>query len=177
MFRMTPETGSCAGEPVCASLSLTSATWAALSDGAGNLTLLRTSKRGESSHLKWEPMFSKHLGEPFTILHSLSHVQEGVHTIELLLLRIQKDPADAKGSGFCTSLEWITVDNSAGIRDTHFPLLVLQSCSMGRAFPSLFFAVPYIDQVLITCALLTDSGGHALRGIWLGKLVDLLELQ
>ncbi|KAL6460400.1 hypothetical protein MHYP_G00303660 [Metynnis hypsauchen] len=114
MFRMTPEPSSCAGERVCASLSLTSATWAALSDGVGNLTLLRTSKRGESSHIKWEPMFSECLGEPFTILHSLSHGQAGVHTIDLLLLRIQKDPADAKGSGFCTSLEWITVGNSAG---------------------------------------------------------------
>ncbi|KAL7883797.1 hypothetical protein SRHO_G00014550 [Serrasalmus rhombeus] len=114
MFRMTPEPSSCAGERVCASLSLTSATWAALSDGAGNLTLLRTSKRGESPHIKWEPMFSECLGEPFTILHSLSHVQAGVHAIDLLLLRIQKDSADAKGSGFCTSLEWITVGSSAG---------------------------------------------------------------
>ncbi|XP_072530723.1 nudC domain-containing protein 1 [Salminus brasiliensis] len=114
VFRMTPEPTSCEGEQVCASLSLTSATWAALSDGAGNLTLLRTSKRGESSHLKWEPMFSQSLGEPFIILHSLSHAQAGIHTIELLLLRIQKDLADAKGSGFCTSLEWITVDHSTG---------------------------------------------------------------
>lgn len=59
-------------------------------------------------------MFSEPLGEPFTILNSVSHVQAGVHTIELLLLRIQKDPDDTKGSGFSTMLEWVTVDNSAG---------------------------------------------------------------
>ncbi|KAI4883688.1 hypothetical protein NFI96_012391 [Prochilodus magdalenae] len=81
------------------------------------------------------PMFSKHLGEPFTILHSLSHVQEGVHTIELLLLRIQKDPADAKGSGFCTSLEWITVDNSAGEREEKKYEVKKRRLMKGRSVP------------------------------------------
>ncbi|XP_026875371.2 nudC domain-containing protein 1 isoform X1 [Electrophorus electricus] len=115
VFRMDPEAGSPEGERLCASLSLTSATWAALSDGAGTLTLLRTSKRGESSHLKWEPVFSECLGEPFTILHSVCHVQHGIHAIELLLLRLQKDPDDTRGSGFSTSLEWLTVSNSASL--------------------------------------------------------------
>ncbi|XP_053349467.1 nudC domain-containing protein 1 [Clarias gariepinus] len=114
VFRMTLDPGALDGERLCASLSLTSATWAALSDGAGSLTLLRTSNRGEGSHLKWEPLFSESLGEPFTILNSVSHVQAGVHTTELLLLRMQKDPDDTKGSGFFTTLEWVTVDNSAG---------------------------------------------------------------
>ncbi|GAA6076378.1 nudC domain-containing protein 1 isoform X1 [Tachysurus ichikawai] len=114
VFRLTSDPSSLDFDRLCSSLSLTSATWAALSDGAGSLTLLHTNKRGESSHLKWEPMFSESLGEPFTILNSVSHVQAGVHTIELLLLRIQKDPDDTKGSGFSTTLEWVTVDNSAG---------------------------------------------------------------
>uniref|UniRef100_A0A8C2GY76 NudC domain-containing protein 1 n=1 Tax=Cyprinus carpio TaxID=7962 RepID=A0A8C2GY76_CYPCA len=114
MFHFESDPISCEGEQLCASLSLTSATWAALSDGSGKLTLLRTSKRGESSHIKWEPMFSERLGEPFIIVHSLAHVRSHVHTIEVLLLRVQKDPADTKGSGFSISLEWITVDNSAG---------------------------------------------------------------
>ncbi|RXN28526.1 nudC domain-containing 1 [Labeo rohita] len=60
------------------------------------------------------PMFSERLGEPFIIVHSLAHVHSHVHTIEVLLLRVQKDPSDTKGSGFSISLEWITVDNSAG---------------------------------------------------------------
>lgn len=108
------ESDSSSPEALCASLSLTSATWAALSDGNGKLTLLRTSKRVESSHLKWEPMFSESLGDPFIIVHSLAHVHSNVHTVEVLLLRVQKDPSDTKGSGFSVSLEWITVDNSAG---------------------------------------------------------------
>lgn len=64
-----------------------------------------------------QPMFSESLGEPFTILNSVSHIQTGVHTIELLLLRIEKDLDDTKGSGFSTTLEWVTVDNSAGEHD------------------------------------------------------------
>ncbi|KAF7691271.1 nudC domain-containing protein 1 [Silurus meridionalis] len=117
VFRMTADRSGHEDERLCASLSLTSATWAALSDGAGTLTLLRTGNRGESSQLKWEPMFSESFGEPFIILNSVSHVQAGVqgfHAIELLLLRIQKDPDDTKGSGFFTTLEWVTVHNSAG---------------------------------------------------------------
>ncbi|XP_056598039.1 nudC domain-containing protein 1 [Triplophysa dalaica] len=114
VFHLESAPGSCEGEQVCASLSLTSATWAAVSDGTGTLILLRTSNRGESSHLKWEPMFSERLGEPFLIVHSLTHVHAHVHTVEVLLLRIQKDPSDSKGSGFSVSLEWVTVDSSVG---------------------------------------------------------------
>ena len=53
------------------------------------------------------------MGEPFTILHSVSHVQAGVHTMEVLMLRIQKDSEETKGSGYSVSLEWITVSNTA----------------------------------------------------------------
>uniref|UniRef100_A0A674NCV3 NudC domain-containing protein 1 n=1 Tax=Takifugu rubripes TaxID=31033 RepID=A0A674NCV3_TAKRU len=97
---------------VCASLSLTSATWATLSDGSGRLDLLRTGKRGDSCHTKWEPLFSQDMGAPFTLLHSVAHVQDNVHTLEVLLLRIQKDPEETKGSGFSVFLEWITVANT-----------------------------------------------------------------
>ena len=61
-----------------------------------------------------QPLFSEDTGEPFTILHSVSHVQAGVHTMEVLLLRILKDPQETKGSGYSVSLEWITVANTAG---------------------------------------------------------------
>ncbi|KAL3043443.1 nudC domain-containing protein 1 [Trematomus bernacchii] len=113
VYSLTSDPSQCEGR-VCASLSLTSATWAALSDGAGTLTLLRTGKRGDGTFMKWEPLFSEDTGEPFSLLHSISHVQEGVHSMEVLLLRIQKEPQETKGSGFCVSLEWITVANSAG---------------------------------------------------------------
>ncbi|XP_034057503.1 nudC domain-containing protein 1 [Gymnodraco acuticeps] len=113
VYSLTSDPSQCEGR-VCASLSLTSATWAAVSDGAGTLTLLRTGKRGDGTFMKWEPLFSEDTGEPFSLLHSTSHVQEGVHSMEVLLLRIQKEPQETKGSGFCVSLEWITVANSAG---------------------------------------------------------------
>ncbi|XP_057684170.1 nudC domain-containing protein 1 [Corythoichthys intestinalis] len=98
---------------VCPSLSLTSATWAALSDGAGRLYLLRTSKRGESTHGKWEPLFTEDMKEPFVILHSVAHVQAGAHTLEVLLLRVVKDPQETAGSGYSVTLEWVTVANVA----------------------------------------------------------------
>ncbi|XP_045549566.1 nudC domain-containing protein 1 isoform X1 [Salmo salar] len=115
VFHMSSDHTTCE-DRLCASLSFISATWASLSDGAGRLYLLRTSMRRENRSLKWEPMFSEEMGEPFTILHSISHVQAGVHSMEVLLLRIQKDPSsdsDAKGSGYSVSLEWITVSNTA----------------------------------------------------------------
>ncbi|XP_019959970.2 nudC domain-containing protein 1 [Paralichthys olivaceus] len=112
IFCTTAESSECENR-LCASLSFTSATWAALSDGTGRLYLLRTGKRGDGSHSKWEPLFSEDLGEPFTILHSVSHVQAGLHSMEVLLLRIQKDLQDTKGSGYSVSLEWLTVANAA----------------------------------------------------------------
>ncbi|XP_036410915.1 nudC domain-containing protein 1 [Megalops cyprinoides] len=99
---------------LCASLSLTSATWAALSDGTGRLYLLRTGRRDEGALSRWELLFSESMGEPFIIVHSLSHVHAGVESVELLLLRIQKDQSEAKGSGFSVFLEWLTVTSARG---------------------------------------------------------------
>ncbi|XP_008298036.1 nudC domain-containing protein 1 [Stegastes partitus] len=113
VYRFPDESGR-AEDRLCASLSLTSATWAALSDGGGRLYLLRTGKRGDGSHSRWEPLFTEDLGEPFTVLHSVSHVQSGVHNMEVLLLRVQKDPTETKGSGYSVCLEWITVASAAG---------------------------------------------------------------
>ncbi|KAJ0003485.1 hypothetical protein NQD34_008583 [Periophthalmus magnuspinnatus] len=112
VYRIDPDSSPSDG-CLCASLSLTSATWAALSNGMGHLHLLRTGKRGDSSHNKWESLFSESIGDPFVILHSVSHVEGGVHCIEVLVLRVQKDPEETKGSGFYVGLEWITVSNAA----------------------------------------------------------------
>ncbi|CAB1321224.1 unnamed protein product, partial [Coregonus sp. 'balchen'] len=76
-----PSDPSACEECLCVSLNLTSATWAALSDGAGRLYLLRTSMR-ENSSLKWEPLFSEEKGEPFIIFHIISHVLAGVHSMD-----------------------------------------------------------------------------------------------
>ncbi|XP_033914708.3 nudC domain-containing protein 1 isoform X1 [Acipenser ruthenus] len=99
---------------LCASLHFTSSTWVALSDGTGKLYLMRTSKRGESAHGKWEILFNQDLGEPFIIINSLCYVNCGSHSIEVLLLRIKKDELDVKGSGFCVSIEWLTITNISG---------------------------------------------------------------
>ncbi|KAI4818171.1 hypothetical protein KUCAC02_011530 [Chaenocephalus aceratus] len=64
VYSLTSDPSQCEGR-VCASLSLTSATWAALSDGAGTLTLLRTGKRGDGTFMKWEPLFSEDNGGAF----------------------------------------------------------------------------------------------------------------
>lgn len=109
-----PEDLSMVEDRVCPSLSLTSATWAALSNGCGRLYLLRTGKRGDSTYMKWEPLFSEDIGGPFTVLHSVSHVLDGVHTMEVLLLHIKEDLEETKGSGYVQVLEWITVGSTAG---------------------------------------------------------------
>ncbi|PWA21981.1 hypothetical protein CCH79_00020751 [Gambusia affinis] len=113
VFSFGSESGR-AEDRLCASISLTSATWAALSDGTGQLLLLRTGRRGDSGACRWEVLFSDHMGEPFTILHSVSHVQGGCHSVEVLLLRVQKEPLESTGSGYSVSLEWVTVGGAAG---------------------------------------------------------------
>ncbi|XP_038131413.1 nudC domain-containing protein 1 [Cyprinodon tularosa] len=113
VFRFGPESDPCS-ERLCPSISLSSATSAVLSDGGGRLQLLRTGKRGDGCQTKWEVLFSERLGDPFTILHSVSHVQAGVHAVEVLLLHVQKDPQETTGSGFCVFLEWVTVSGAAG---------------------------------------------------------------
>ncbi|XP_043994769.1 nudC domain-containing protein 1 isoform X2 [Gambusia affinis] len=113
VFSFGSESGR-AEDRLCASISLTSATWAALSDGTGQLLLLRTGRRGDGGACRWEVLFSDHMGEPFTILHSVSHVQGGCHSVEVLLLRVQKEPLESTGSGYSVSLEWVTVGGAAG---------------------------------------------------------------
>ncbi|XP_018605755.2 nudC domain-containing protein 1 [Scleropages formosus] len=112
VFRLPMDRSSCENH-LCASLSFASATWAALADGTGKLYLLRTSKRGDSAHTRWEPLFTKDLGEPFILIHSLSHVRAGFLSVELLLLRIQQDQLESRGSGFSVFLEWLTVTSSS----------------------------------------------------------------
>ncbi|XP_040350806.1 nudC domain-containing protein 1 [Herpailurus yagouaroundi] len=68
---------------LCASIHFTSSTWVTLSDGTGRLYLIGTGERGNSASEKWE--------------------------ITTLLLRIEKEELDMKGSGFYVSLEWVTI--------------------------------------------------------------------
>lgn len=54
-------------------------------------------------------MFNEELGNPFIIIHSISLLEGEEHSVAMLLLRIEKEELDMKGSGFYVSLEWVTV--------------------------------------------------------------------
>ncbi|XP_007932959.1 nudC domain-containing protein 1 [Orycteropus afer afer] len=94
---------------LCASIHFTSSTWVTLSDGTGRLYLIATGERGNNASEKWEIMFNEELGNPFIIIHSLSLLKDEEHSIATLLLRIEKEELDMKGSGFYVSLEWVTI--------------------------------------------------------------------
>ncbi|XP_004640149.1 nudC domain-containing protein 1 [Octodon degus] len=94
---------------LCASMHFTSSTWVTLSDGTGRLYVIGTGERGNSASEKWEIVFNEELGNPFIIIHSISLLKAEGHSIATLLLRIEKEELDMKGSGFYVSLEWVTV--------------------------------------------------------------------
>lgn len=54
-------------------------------------------------------MFNEELGSPFIIAHSVSFVKSDKHSVAVLLLRVEKDELDTKGSGFHITLEWVTI--------------------------------------------------------------------
>ncbi|XP_026987414.1 nudC domain-containing protein 1 isoform X2 [Sagmatias obliquidens] len=98
---------------LCASMHFTSSTWVTLSDGTGRLYLIGTGERGSSASEKWEIMFNEELGNPFIIIHSISLLKAEEHSIATLLLRIEKEELDMKGSGFYVSLEWVTINKKS----------------------------------------------------------------
>ncbi|XP_036732149.2 nudC domain-containing protein 1 isoform X3 [Manis pentadactyla] len=94
---------------LCASIHFTSSSWVTLSDGTGRLYLIGTGERGNGASEKWEIIFNEELGNPFIIIHSISLLKAEKHLIATLLLRIEKEELDMKGSGFYVSLEWVTI--------------------------------------------------------------------
>ncbi|KAM9627079.1 nudC domain-containing protein 1 isoform 1-T1 [Trichechus inunguis] len=98
---------------LCASIHFTSSTWVTLSDGTGRLYLIATDERGNNASKKWEIMFNEELGSPFIIIHSISLLKDEEHSIAALLLRIEKEELDMKGSGFYVSLEWVTISKKS----------------------------------------------------------------
>ncbi|XP_031213924.1 nudC domain-containing protein 1 isoform X2 [Mastomys coucha] len=96
---------------LCASIHFTSPSWVTLSDGTGRLYVIGTGDRGNSPE-KWEIMFNEELGNPFIIIHSISLLKAEEHSVAILLLRIEKEELDLKGSGFFVSLEWVIVSKN-----------------------------------------------------------------
>ncbi|XP_043921692.1 nudC domain-containing protein 1 [Protopterus annectens] len=108
VFRLPSDINSCDNR-LCASMYFCSPTWVAVSDGTGRLFIIKTGKRGNSTAEKWEIMFNQDLGDPFTVIYSNCYVKSTEHIVEILLLRVEKDEVDERGSGFHVSLEWLTV--------------------------------------------------------------------
>lgn len=70
-------------------------------------------------------MFNEELGSPFIIVHSVSYVKSDKHSVAVLLLRVEKDELDTKGSGFHITLEWVTfVEMNKAGKCSKFVLLV-----------------------------------------------------
>ncbi|KAL2767117.1 nudC domain-containing protein 1 isoform 1 [Daubentonia madagascariensis] len=108
VFRLPTDLTACDNR-LCASVHFTSSSWVTLSDGTGRLYVIGTGDRGNSTPEKWEIMFNEELGSPFIIIHSISLLKAEEHSIATLLLRIEKEELDMKGSGFYVSLEWVTI--------------------------------------------------------------------
>ncbi|XP_069477612.1 nudC domain-containing protein 1 isoform X2 [Ambystoma mexicanum] len=122
VFRLPTDVNAC-DTRVCASMHFPSSSWATVSDGTGRLYLIRTGSRGGSSSEKWEIMFNKELGDPFVVQHSVSFINSDLHTIELLLLWVEKDESDLKGSGFHVSLEWVSITSVNNTNDEKYEIL------------------------------------------------------
>ncbi|NXM28668.1 NUDC1 protein, partial [Oxyruncus cristatus] len=108
VFRLPSDLTACDNR-LCASIHFSSATQVTLSDGTGRLYLIKSGKRGNNASEKWEIVFNEELGSPFIIAHSVSFVKSDTHSLAVLLLRVEKDELDTKGSGFHVTLEWVTI--------------------------------------------------------------------
>ncbi|XP_006892394.1 PREDICTED: nudC domain-containing protein 1 [Elephantulus edwardii] len=119
---------------LCASIHFTSSTWVTLSDGTGRFYLIATGERGNNASEKWEIMFNEELGNPFIIIHSISLLKEKEeHSVATLLLRIEKEELDMKGSGFFVSLEWITISKKS--KDNKKHEIIKRDTLRGKSVP------------------------------------------
>ncbi|NXW21127.1 NUDC1 protein, partial [Circaetus pectoralis] len=133
---------------LCASIHFSSSTWVTLSDGTGRLYLIKSGKRGNSASEKWEIVFNEELGSPFIIAHSVSFVKSDKHSVAVLLLRVEKDELDTKGSGFHITLEWVTIAEISEEGDHRYDIFkrrVLQ----GKSVPHYAAIEPSGDGLMI----------------------------
>uniref|UniRef100_A0A663DVH6 NudC domain-containing protein 1 n=1 Tax=Aquila chrysaetos chrysaetos TaxID=223781 RepID=A0A663DVH6_AQUCH len=133
---------------LCASIHFSSSTWVTLSDGTGRLYLIKSGKRGNSASEKWDIVFNEELGSPFIIAHSVSFVKSDKHSVAVLLLRVEKDELDTKGSGFHITLEWVTIAEISKEGDHRYDIFkrrVLQ----GKSVPHYAAIEPSGDGLMI----------------------------
>ncbi|NXA45399.1 NUDC1 protein, partial [Nothocercus julius] len=147
VFRLPTDLTACDNR-LCASIYFSSSTWVTLSDGTGRLYLIKSGKRGNSASEKWEIVFNEELGNPFTIVHSVSFVKSDKHSVAVLLLRVEKDELDTKGSGYHTALEWVTITEASKEGDHRYEIFkrrVLQ----GKSVPHYAAVEPSGDGLMI----------------------------
>ncbi|NWX92406.1 NUDC1 protein, partial [Nothoprocta pentlandii] len=147
VFRLPTDLAACDNR-LCASIYFSSSTWVTLSDGTGRLYLIKSGKRGNSASEKWEIVFNEELGSPFTIVHSVSFVKSDKHSVAVLLLRVEKDELDTKGSGYHIALEWITITEASQEGDRRYEIFkrrVLQ----GKSVPHYAAIEPSGDGLMI----------------------------
>ncbi|XP_010080084.1 PREDICTED: nudC domain-containing protein 1-like, partial [Pterocles gutturalis] len=147
VFRLPTELTACDNR-LCASVHFSSSMWVTLSDGTGRLYLIKSGKRGSGASEKWEIVFNEELGSPFVIAHSVSFIKSGRHSVAVLLLRVEKDELDAKGSGFHITLEWVTIAEISKEGDHRYEIFkrrVLQ----GKSVPHYAAIEPNGDGLMI----------------------------
>ncbi|NXC20863.1 NUDC1 protein, partial [Corythaeola cristata] len=133
---------------LCASIHFSSSTWVTVSDGTGRLYLIKSGERGNSASEKWEIVFNEELGSPFIVVHSVSFVKSDTHSVAVLLLRVEKDELDTKGSGFHITLEWVTIAEMRKENDHRYEVFkrrVLQ----GKSVPHYAAIEPSGDGLMI----------------------------
>uniref|UniRef100_A0ACB8FEK2 Uncharacterized protein n=1 Tax=Sphaerodactylus townsendi TaxID=933632 RepID=A0ACB8FEK2_9SAUR len=92
--------------------------------------------------------FNEDFGSPFVLVHSTSFVKSNLHSISVLLLRVEKDELDVHGSGFHVSLEWVTISKVAkeGVQE-----YVVSKCQAlhGKSVPHYAAIEPSSDGLMV----------------------------
>ncbi|KAM6125965.1 LOW QUALITY PROTEIN: nudC domain-containing protein 1 [Pterocles gutturalis] len=146
VFRLPTELTACDNR-LCASVHFSSSMWVTLSDGTGRLYLIKSGKRGSGASEKWEIVFNEELGSPFVIAHSVSFIKSGRHSVAVLLLRVEKDELDAKGSGFHITLEWVTIAEISKEGDHRYE--IFKESLQGKSVPHYAAIEPNGDGLMI----------------------------
>ncbi|NXA39289.1 NUDC1 protein, partial [Eudromia elegans] len=147
VFRLPADLTACDNR-LCASIYFSSSTWVTLSDGTGRLYLIKSGKRGNSASEKWEIVFNEELSHPFTIVHSVSFVKSDKHSVAVLLLRVEKDELDTKGSGYHIALEWVTITEMSKEGDHRYEIFKRRVLH-GKSVPHYAAIEPSGDGLMI----------------------------
>lgn len=114
VFRLAREVAGSPGR-VSTSMHFLSEERAALCDGAGTLLVLHTGARAVETDAAWEVVYSGAVSTPSLVVDGLQRAGAAGAVLELLLLRVERDPAPSSKSGFHSALEWLTLEPDEGV--------------------------------------------------------------